>query len=105
MTVKEFLKIFSSIIKMNNFFWSNVPKTLVVDIEQDNLFHAVGYFKQSDFGIHPEFTITRPFERTLYQKSKIANYSVLDDMKVSTWKLIENDDNLVLHIDTETIIR
>ena len=102
MTVKEFLETFGSIIKMNSFFWSNVPKTLVVDIEQDNLFHAVGYFKQSDFGCHPELTIQRPFERTLYQKSKEASYSVLD-MKVSIWKLIEDDNNLVLRIDTEII--
>ena len=95
MIVKEFLETFGSIIEMNSFFWSNVPKTLVVDIVQGNLFHAVGYFKKSDFGCHPELTIKEPFERTLYQKSKEANYSVLNDMKVNTWKLIEDDNNLL----------
>lgn len=103
MTVKEFLLNFSSIMAMNSFFNSNVPKTLIVDIKQNNLFHAVGYFNKTDLDIHPELTIIRPFERTLYQKSKEISCFVLD-MKVRTWKLVESSNSeLALCIETQDI--
>lgn len=94
MKVKKFLQDISQLLKTHECVTlTNSSTQLIIDIEHNNQFHAVGIYSKSDIeGYHFDITILAPFQNSFYRTDAHTEYSVLADFEVYRWKLVRDDE-------------
>lgn len=100
MTPKELLTALADTLKTHEVCTlTSAPTTLIIDIEHNHDFHAVGRLSKGDIDTcHPEFSLCNPFEYSYYKRydsHKRANefISVLTDFKVYRWSLKQTGEH------------
>lgn len=78
---------------------------LIVDIEHNHTFHAVGRYSKRDIEHYSECYFLQPFTHSIYDGycgGEKKQYSVLDDFEVYRWAIINDEDNYTWTIEIET---
>ena len=106
MTVRELLIKIGEILPTHEVVTlTSMNTNLIVDVEHNHTFHAVGRYSKRDIEHYSEYSFLQPFMHSIYEGYESGEkklFSVLDDLEIYRWAITNDEDSYTWTIEIET---